>query len=140
MEYEEKKSLNTKRIVNDFYSALNERELDTVAGKFADQIDWYIPGEQSLAPWLGIRTQRYEVKDFFELLLQNIEPVSLDIEHIVVEGNFAVATGQFVSKMLATGIEYSSPFSAHFTIQGDFIVRYRFLEDSNGLVKALKGK
>lgn len=140
MEYEEKKLLNTKRIVHDFYSALNARELDTVAGKFADKIDWYIPGEQSLAPWLGIRTQRCEVKDFFELLLQNIEPVSFDIEHIVVEGNFAVATGRFVSKMLATGIEYNSPFSAHFTIQGDFIVRYRFLEDSNGLVKALKGK
>ncbi len=140
MEYEEKKSPNTKRIVHDFYSALNARELDTVAGKFADKIDWYIPGEQSLAPWLGIRTHSYEVKDFFELLLQNIEPVSFDIEHIVVEGNFAVATGQFVSKMLATGIEYSSPFSAHFTIQGDFIVCYRFLEDSNGLVKALKGK
>lgn len=140
MEYEEKKSLNTKRIVHDFYSALNARELDTVAGKFADKIDWYIPGEESLAPWLGIRTQRYEVKDFFKLLLQNIEPVSFDIEHIVVEGNFAVVTGQFVSKMLATGIKYRSPFSAHFTIQGDFIVRYRFLEDSNGLVKALKGK
>lgn len=140
MESEEKKLFKTKKLVHDFYSALASSEFDTVASKFADKLDWYIPGEQSLAPWLGRRTQRYEVKEFFELLLQNIESVSFDLEHILFEGNFAVATGQFVSKMLATGIDYSSPFSAHFTIENNLIVRYQFLEDSNALVKALKSK
>lgn len=138
METKEKEALNTKRIVEDFYAALASRELDAVTKNFADKIDWYIPGEQLLAPWLGRRTQRYEVKEFFEMLLQNIEPVSFDLEHILCEDNFAVATGHFVSKMLVTGINYESLFSAHFTIENDLIVRYRFLEDSNALVKALK--
>ncbi len=140
METKEQKSLNTKRIVQDFYSSLASRELDAVTKNFADKIDWYIPGEQLLAPWLGRRTQRYQVKEFFEMLLQNIESVSFDLEHIWFEDNFAVATGHFVSKMLVTGINYESPFSAHFTIENDLIVRYRFLEDSNALVKALKSE
>jgi len=140
METKEKKLLSIKRIVQDFYSALASRELDAVARNFADKIDWYIPGEQSLAPWLGRRTLRYEVKEFFEMLLQNIESVSFDLQHILSEDNFAVATGRFVSKMLATGKNYESPFSAHFTIENNLIVRYRFLEDSNALVKALKNE
>ncbi|MEO6868323.1 MAG: nuclear transport factor 2 family protein [Ginsengibacter sp.] len=140
METKEEKSLSTKKIVEDFYAALASRELDAVAKNFADRIDWHIPGESSLAPWLGKRTQRYEVKEFFEMLLQNIVPVSFELERIVTENNFAIATGHFVSKMIATGKNYESLFSAHFTIKNNLIVRYRFLEDSNALVKALKSE
>lgn len=129
---------NTKRIVQEFYTALAARDLEVVASKFSDTLDWYIPSEKSLAPWLGHRKNKEEVKAFFELLLQNIESVSFKIEHIVAEGNFAVATGHFISKMLSTGVLYESPFSAHFTVENNQIIRYRFLEDSNGLVKALK--
>lgn len=68
---------------------------------------------------------------------QNIEPVSAQIDHILVEGHFAIASGEFSSKMLKTGKLYSSMFSAQFTVEGEKTVRYRLQEDSYELFKAL---
>ncbi|QXV66777.1 nuclear transport factor 2 family protein [Mucilaginibacter sp. 21P] len=137
MEYD-RETITTKRVIEDFYNALASRDTTKIAGKFAPKIDWFIPGEKSLAPWLGYRTTSGEVKDFFDLLLVNIESKAFEIEHLITGGDFGVVTGTFVSTMLATGKDYNSPFSAHFRIKDGLIVYYRFLEDSHALVKALK--
>jgi ketosteroid isomerase-like protein len=133
----ETQTIQTREIVQNFYQALANRELQKLTGFFAEQTDWDIPGDQELAPWLGKRENKRQIKAFFELLWQNTEPVTAQIEHILAEGDFAVATGYFSSKMLRSSQIYSSIFSAHFTIKNGQIVRYRFLEDSNGLVEAL---
>lgn len=130
-------TIQTRNIVQNFYQALASRELETLCGLFSEQVDWYIPGNQSVAPWLGRRESREEIEDFFHLLWQNIEPVHAQIEHILVEGHFAIASGEFSSKMLKTGKLYSSMFSAHFTVENEKIVRYRLQEDSYGLFKTL---
>lgn len=129
----------TKAIINNFYGALMSRDINLIASKFAPEMDWYIPGDESLAPWVGYRTKSAEVKEFFEMLLSNIESVSFELEHLVVEGDFGVATGRFISKILSTGNIYKSPFSAHFQVKDELIRYYRFMEDSNALVKALNG-
>ncbi|QXV63769.1 nuclear transport factor 2 family protein [Mucilaginibacter sp. 21P] len=128
---------STKEVIKDFYNALASRNTKMIAGIFATNIDWLIPGDQALAPWLGYRSTPEEVKDFFDMLLDNIESKAFEIEHLITDGDFGVVTGKFVSTMLATGKDYSSPFSAHFRIEDGLIVYYRFLEDSYALVKAL---
>ncbi|WP_316833580.1 nuclear transport factor 2 family protein [Pedobacter nutrimenti] len=130
-------TIQTRNIVQNFYQALASRELETLCGLFSEQVDWYIPGNEGVAPWLGRRESREEIEDFFHLLWQNIEPVHAQIDHILVEGHFAIASGEFSSKMLKTGKLYSSMFSAQFTIESEKIVRYRLQEDSYGLFKAL---
>lgn len=69
--------------------------------------------------------------------MSSVEPVRVDLQHVVVEGRQAVAVGEFASRMRATGRLYESTFSAHFTVADGRIVRYRLLEDSYGLVLAL---
>ncbi|TCC97178.1 nuclear transport factor 2 family protein [Pedobacter hiemivivus] len=130
-------TIQTREIVHNFYKALSYRELETLAQLFAESIDWDIPGNEELAPWLGKRTKRNEVKEFFKLLWQSVEPISAQIEHILVEDDFAIATGHFSSKMNRSGQIFSSMFSAHFTVRDSLIVRYRLQEDSHGLVEAL---
>ena len=71
------------------------------------------------------------------MLQDNLESVRFEIEHILADGDFAVATGELASRMLSTGVVFESTFSAHFTVRENQIIRYRFLEDSDGLVKAL---
>lgn len=128
---------STKKVVENFYAALSSKDLDAIADKFSDDTDWLIAGDETIAPWLGRRSNRREIKEFFQMLWANIEPVSADIEHILADGGFGVATGEFASRMLKTGKIYESTFSAHFTVRNDLIVRYRLQEDSYGLVKAL---
>lgn len=127
----------TKNIVYQFYQAQANRELDKLLHLFSEQPDWDVPGNQELAPWLGKRSSRKEIRDFFVLLWQNVEPVSAEIDHVLAEADFAVVTGEFSSVMLRTGEIYSSIFSAHFTVQDGKIIRYRLQEDSYGLVEAL---
>ncbi|WP_316811632.1 nuclear transport factor 2 family protein [Pedobacter heparinus] len=127
----------TRNIVHQFYQALANQELDQLLHLFSEQPDWDVPGNQELAPWLGKRSSRKEIRDFFVLLWQSIEPVSAEIDHVLAEGDFAVVTGEFSSVMLRTGEIYSSIFSAHFTVLDGKIIRYRLQEDSYGLVEAL---
>lgn len=136
MEHNTEKT-RTKEVIEDFYNALASRDTTNIAGKFAPNIDWFIPGDQALAPWLGFRSTPEEVKDFFDLLLDNIESKAFEIEHLITDGDFGVVTGTFVSTMLTTGKDYSSLFSAHFQVIDGMIVYYRFLEDSHALVEAL---
>ncbi|WP_316814698.1 nuclear transport factor 2 family protein [Pedobacter nyackensis] len=130
-------TIQTREVINNFFQALAGRELAVLIQLFAEEIDWDIPGNEELAPWLGKRTKRNEVKDSFELLWQNIEPIAAQIDRILVDDDFAIATGSFSSKMNRSGQIYSSMFSAHFTVSGDQIIRYRLQEDSYGLVEAL---
>lgn len=130
-------TIQTRKVIHNFYQALADRELEALTLLFAEAIDWDIPGNEELAPWLGKRTKRSEVKDFFKLLWQSIEPISAQIDHILVDDDFAIATGHFSSKMSRSGQVYSSMFSAHFTVRNTQIVRYRLQEDSYGLVEAL---
>lgn len=130
-------TIETRNLIQNFYQALANRELQTLLGLFAEEVDWDVPGNEELAPWLGKRQNRNEIKVFHQLLWQSVEPISAQIEHILADGNFGVATGRFSSRMLRSGQVYSSIFSAHFTLKDGKIIRYRFLEDSHGLVEAL---
>ena len=130
-------TIETRNLIENFYQALANRDLHALLTLFAEKVDWDVPGNEELAPWLGKRQSRNEIKEFHQLLWQSVEPVSAEIEHILADGNFGVATGQFSSLMLRSGQVYSSIFSAHFTLKDGKIVRYRFLEDSHGLVEAL---
>lgn len=127
----------TRAIVNTFYQALAVRELETLTSLFAETIDWDIPGNEELAPWLGKRTKQKDVSVFFKLLWQSIEPITAQIDHILVNDDFAIATGHFSSRMNRSGQVFTSMFSAHFTVKDSKIVRYRLQEDSHGLVEAL---
>ncbi|PTL81832.1 ketosteroid isomerase [Vitiosangium sp. GDMCC 1.1324] len=127
----------TRAVVTRFYERLALRDPDRISELLAEDVDWYIPGDEALAPWLGRRHHRHEVAAFFRQLLANIDSVRFELQHLLVEGDFAVTTGEFASRMRKTGRVYESLFSTHFTVREGLIVRYRLLEDSHGLVMAL---
>ena len=127
----------THEITNSFLKALSERNLDAIVNLFAEKVDWYIPGNKTLAPWLGKRETRQEIKEFFTLLWQNTLPIAANVDHIFVDGNAVVITGDFTTRMLQTNAICESIFFIHFTVQDNLIVRYRLLEDSYAVAKTL---
>jgi len=127
----------TRRLVETFFRRLSERDPDAVAELFSDDVDWYIPGNQELASWLGRRSSRKDVAEFFRLLWENAEPITAHLDHVLVDENVAIVTGSFSSRMRRTGKTFESIFSADFTVRDGAIVRYRLLEDSHGLVRSL---
>jgi uncharacterized protein len=128
---------DTRAIVTRFFDRLAARDPAAMAALCAEDADWYIPGDERLAPWLGRRTGRDRFAEAYATLFAAVEPVSAEIEHTFVDGEHAAVTGAFASRMLATGTVFASPFAAWFVVRDGLIVRYRLLEDSFGLVEAL---
>lgn len=128
---------NIQETIQQFLLFLSERNLTELTGLFSDTVDWYIPGDEQKAPWLGVRNNKQEISSFFELLWKNTEPVSARIDHIFNDDENAVITGEFVTKMLETGNIAESLFCIQMRIQNDKIIRYRLLEDSLAVSKAL---
>lgn len=127
----------TQGLITEHYQALANRDLPALAALFTTEPEWFIPGNQQLAPWLGRINKKEEIVSFYQLLFSNVEPITSEIEHQFIDGNHAVVTGNFESKMLATGKVYRSAFFAKFTIENNKIARYYLLEDTFALVQAL---
>jgi uncharacterized protein len=129
-------TLNT---VQAFLGAMGTRDLDAIVELFSEEVDWFIPGDETLAPWLGKREDKEGVRDFFSLLWPATEPLSAQVDHLFVDGDKAVVIGEFSTRMLATGKVVDSLFHIHLTVENGFITRYRLLEDSLAVYRALAG-
>jgi ketosteroid isomerase-like protein len=127
----------TREVVQAFFQRLAAREPEPIADLFASEIDWLVPGDQTVAPWLGRRQARQDVVDFYRLLFESVEPIGAELQHLLVDGEVAIATGEFASRMRRTGKIVESPFAVDFTVRNGRIVRLRLLEDSQAVVRAL---
>lgn len=121
---------NTQHIVQKFLQYLTQRDLKNLTAIFSDNIDWYIPGDEEKASWLGRRKSRQEVSDFYELLWKNTEPVSANVDSIFFNGENAVIAGDFSTRMVQTGKIVNSLFFIQLRVENGEIVKYRLLEDS----------
>lgn len=117
-------------LVQQFFKHLTSRDLPQLLSLFAEQVDWYIPGDADAAPWLGRRNNRAQVEDFYQLLWKNTQPLTADVELLLTNENSAVITGTFSTKMLATNKVVNSPFSIQITFTDGLITRYVLMEDS----------
>ena len=122
--------MQTQEIVQQYLMNLTQRNLDKITELFSDNVDWYIPGDINKAAWLGKRSSKQEIKDFYSLLWENTEPVSAQIERMVIDNDYAVITGEFSTKMLQTGNIVDSLFCIQITVKDNLIIKYRLLEDS----------
>ncbi len=133
-------SNKTKHIVQNFLQHLAQRDLLALTDMFCEKIDWYIPGDEKKATWLGKRTSKQGVKDFYETLWNNTEPISAKVDNIFIEDKNAVITGEFATKMLKTNKIVNSLFCIQITIENDLIVKYRLLEDSHAVSVSLNNQ
>lgn len=127
----------THQTLQNFLQHLTRRDLDKLVSLFSERVDWSIPGDEAKAPWLGKRRSREEVRQSYRMLWQHTEPLSATIDHIFTDGEHAVITGEFSTRMLPTGKVVDSPFCIRLTIKEGLITRYRLLEDSYAVSQAL---
>jgi uncharacterized protein len=126
-----------KNIIQTFFKHLSERNLRELTSLFSDKIDWYIPGDETKAPWLGKRSTKQEIADSYELLWKNTEPISAKIENVFINNNIAVIAGEFSTRMLQTNKVVDSLFFIQITVENNLIIKYRLLEDSLAVAKSL---
>lgn len=128
---------STRHIIDKFFDFASKRDLENLSNLFSDKVDWNVPGNEKIAPWLGQRNSRAEVRRFYELLWQNVTPVSSKINKIFIDNGDAVIAGEFSVKMLQTGKIVNSIFYIQITVENNLIKKYRLLEDSYAISKSL---
>ncbi|MDO6761729.1 hypothetical protein Q4566_16090 [Tamlana sp. 2_MG-2023] len=127
----------TQATIENFLKFLSIRNLNQITKLFSNEVDWFIPGDETKAPWLGKRSSRKEVEQFYDLLWSSTEPISAQISNILIDHENAVITGEFSTKMLQTGKIVSSLFCIVMIVENNLITKYRLLEDSYAVSKAL---
>ncbi len=131
---------NTQTTVQQFLQYVSQQDLKNLLPLFSDSVDWHVPGDEASVSWLGRRTNRQGISDFYETLWKNTEPVAVNLDHIFIDGEKAVIAGDFSIKMLQTNEVVDSVFFIQLTVKAGQIVKYRFLEDSHAVSVALKLK
>jgi ketosteroid isomerase-like protein len=106
-----------REIAVKYFTALGQRNLKNAVVLLADELDWFIPGNEKVAPWLGQRTTRAEVESFFSLLWQKTEAISGVINHMATDDNVVIVSGRFETRML----EGDSLFFAEITVVAGLI-------------------
>lgn len=129
--------METRHIINNYLQALSARNLHAMHSLFAAEVDWYIPGNQEVAPWTGRRHTKQEIMDFFRMLWKQTIPIAANIDHIFVDGKKAVISGDFKTGMLQTEKICASLFFIQITVENGVIVKYHLLEDTLAVVQSL---
>lgn len=127
----------TRTVVKQYFDRLQSGAApEAIAALFSEEVDWNIPSNVDRVPWIGHRKGRRGVADFVRELREHDQPIRFDIHVIVVEGEKAVALGEFASRLKKTGNIIESEFASEFTVQAGLIVRYRLFEDSFAVAQA----
>ncbi|ATB36167.1 hypothetical protein CYFUS_001581 [Cystobacter fuscus] len=128
---------DTRAIAGAYFARLRAgAEPDAIASLFSEEVDWDIPGDTRRVSWIGRRTGRAGVADFFRSLREQVEPLRFEVRSLVVDGDEAVALGALESRVKRTGKIIESEFALHMTIRNGLIVRYRLFEDSFAVARA----
>ncbi|MFF8652275.1 nuclear transport factor 2 family protein [Streptomyces griseoluteus] len=129
--------MTTREVVENFLGLLAAGDPDAVAGLFAEEIDWYVPGSPQL-PWTGRRTTRAEVADYLRVLGENIVPEKNvdNVEALVVDGDHAVLLGEFSRVARSTGRSYQMPIAMRFQVTDGEITKLYLYEDTLKVAQA----
>ena len=128
---------STLEVVQDYLQKLGEQDVEGIAANFADEIDWFVPGDQAL-PWVGRRRQREEIKDYFTTLWSHLEPGEsrVELHKILVEANDAVVLASFDHVVARNGRPFHTDVAMHLTVVQNRVTVMHLYEDTLAVARA----
>ncbi len=118
-------------IANQFLTKLGAGELpEDVARMFSIDLDWNIPGDTGVLPWVGRKSGRGAVADFVRESGEMIERLRLEVHDVVASEERAIIFGELASRLKSTDKTIETAYAIVLTIVGDEITHFLMLEDS----------
>jgi ketosteroid isomerase-like protein len=93
-------------------------------------LDWNIPGDTGVLPWVGHKKGRAAIADFVRDTQTMIQRESLEIHDVLASEQRAVILGHLRTRITATTRLIDSAFAIVLTFSGDKIASFLMLEDS----------
>lgn len=119
-------------ITTTFLERLGAQDADGLGELFADDIDWFVPGDPALTPWAGKRTRKSDVPQYFQALWGALEPGKsvVSVESIVVDGDQAVIFAVFDHVAAPTGRPFHTDVAMRLTAIDGKLTRMHLFEDT----------
>lgn len=114
------------------------RDPGEIAAPFAADLVFDIQGDDGVLPWIGHKTGRGALADFIRDIRALTEPMTFDVEDILVSDTRAAIIGALATRIKATDRITTTQFAIILTIQGDIVTRFQMLEDSFDVSKAAR--
>ena len=106
------------------------RDPAEIAALFDADLVFEVQGDDGVLPWIGRKNGRQAVADFIRDIRALTEPVTFDVEDILVSDNRVAIIGALQTRVKATGKIIATQFAIVLTITGDVVTRFQMLEDS----------
>jgi ketosteroid isomerase-like protein len=109
-----------------------------LAALFDTDLVFEIQGDDGVLPWIGRKTGRQAIADFFGDIRALTEPVSFEVEDILASDSRAVVIGALETRIKSTGKITATQFAIILTITDGVVTRFQMLEDSFDVSKAAR--
>lgn len=103
---------------------------EEIAALCAPDLDWNIPGDSGVLPWVGHKTGNSAIAEFVRDTQTMIQRESLEIHEVVASEHRAIILGELRSRVTATTKMIDTAFAIVLTFSGDKIASFLMLEDS----------
>jgi ketosteroid isomerase-like protein len=115
------------RVVDDLYSALNERDMSGATDLLAEDVTWTVPDS---LPAGGAYRGRAAVTAYLTRLAAAPDPVELQPERYIEEDRHVVVTGQTAMTSSQTGSRDHVPFAHVLTVQNGKVAAFDEFTDT----------
>jgi ketosteroid isomerase-like protein len=128
---------DTRTVVGEVFRLLADWDAEGVSAMFAENIEWFVPAAPAL-PWGGTRAHRSEVRAFFETMWAHFQTdqSQLGLDQILINGEDAVALGNFSHVANTTGERFTTPVALHIRVKDGKVTRLYLYEDTYAVAKA----
>lgn len=129
--------MTTAETTGAFLERLGAQDAEGLGELFADDIDWVVPGDPSL-PWVGKRSHKSEVPDYFRTLWAGLEPGKsvVSVSTIVTDGEESVIFAIFDHVAAPTGRPFHTDVAMRLTVTDGKIARLHLYEDTAAVAAA----
>ncbi len=122
-----------------FLSALAAGDLTGLLARLHPEVEWHVPGDRALVPWVGTWHGHDEVRRFLSVVADVAEPRAFEVRALLAEGPDVVALGRFGYHYPGTGGDVDDVFALHMVVRNGLITHYRIHEDSLAIARAYSG-
>jgi ketosteroid isomerase-like protein len=127
------------RVAKTFLTAIGSgASPESVANLFSADVDWNVPGDAGVLPWVGHKSGRRAVTDFVRDSGSMLERISFEVHDVLANDERAVILGGLSSRSKRTGKILDTAFAIILTIVGGEISHFLMLEDSFAVSRAAR--
>ena len=129
-----------RTIVEAYYRAAAERDIECVMTFIADDVDWLVQGPVDLFAFFGQRHGKPAVLEGYREMERKLKVTGYRVENLVVEGDRAAALIRLTSIVRATGKVMSVRTSQFSRFRDGKIVEMHAVLDSYDMVEQTLGR